>query len=188
MSLPSPRDPAGGSETAPRRPSIAIRAALPSDLSLVLALIRELATYEKLLAEVEVTEELLRDTLFPVGAAPPAAQVLIGEVDGEAAGFAVYFFNFSTFLGKPGLYLEDLFVRPDARGKGLGSALLRHLVGIAADRGCGRMEWAVLDWNTPAIDFYKRMGAGPLDDWTVFRLTRAALRRPGVSPHPGARP
>jgi GNAT superfamily N-acetyltransferase len=186
MSPPSLRRPSGGSDPAPKRAPIAIRAALPSDLPLVLALIRELATYEKLLAEVEVTEARLRDTLFPAGAAPPAAQVLIGEVDGAAAGFAVYFFNFSTFLGKPGLYLEDLFVRPAARGKGLGSALLRHLVGIAADRGCGRMEWSVLDWNTPAIDFYKRMGAQPLDDWSVFRLTGEALRRPGVSSSPTA--
>ncbi len=180
MSPPSQPDPTGGSETAPQRASLAIRAAQPSDLSLILALIRELATYEKLLAEVEVTEDRLRDTLFPAGAAAPAAHVVIGEADGEAAGFAVYFFNFSTFLGKPGLYLEDLFVRPAARGKGLGSALLRHLAGLAADRGCGRMEWAVLDWNSPAIDFYKRMGAVPLDDWTVFRMTGAALRRPDI--------
>jgi GNAT superfamily N-acetyltransferase len=164
------------------RASIAIRDARPSDVPQVLELIRALATYEKLLGEVEVTEDRLRQTLFPGGGAPPAAHVILAELEGTIAGFAVFFFNYSTFLGKPGLYLEDLFVRPEARGQGLGAALLRRLIGLAADRGCGRMEWAVLDWNTPAVEFYRRMGARPLEDWTVFRLTGTALRRPGVSP------
>jgi GNAT superfamily N-acetyltransferase len=164
------------------RASITIRDARPSDVPLALELIRALATYERLLGEVEVTEDRLRETLFPDGGAQPAAHVILGELDGIVAGFAVFFFNYSTFLGKPGLYLEDLFVRPEARGQGLGAALLRHLIGLAADRGCGRMEWAVLDWNTPAVEFYRRMGARPLDDWTVFRLTGTALSRPGLPP------
>ncbi|HEY1763813.1 MAG TPA: GNAT family N-acetyltransferase [Opitutaceae bacterium] len=162
---------------AAARPSIAIRDALLADLAVILSLIRDLAAYERLLDEVEVTEARLQQTLFPAGAAQPSASVVLGELNGAIAGFAVYFYNYSTFLGKPGLYLEDLFVRPEARGQGLGAALLRHLVGIAADRGCGRMEWAVLDWNSPAIEFYSRMGAKPMNDWTVFRLTGSALSR-----------
>jgi len=166
---------------AAARPSIAIRDALAGDVPVILSLIRDLAAYEKLLDEVEVTEKRLQETLFPGGAARPSAHVILGELEGRVAGFAVYFFNYSTFLGKPGLYLEDLFVRPEARGRGLGAALLRHLIGRAADRGCGRMEWAVLDWNTPAIEFYSRMGARPLGDWTVFRLTGSALGRPPLA-------
>jgi GNAT superfamily N-acetyltransferase len=157
-------------------PSIAIRPAAPGDVPLILQLIRELAHYERLLAEVEASEDTLRRTLFPVGEAP-AAHVLIGEVGTVPAGFAVYFFNYSTFLAKPGLYLEDLFVRPESRGKGLGKALLLHLAGLAASKGCGRMEWAVLDWNKPSIDFYRRTGAVPLEDWTTFRLAGESLRR-----------
>jgi len=166
---------------------VAVRKAAPGDIPLVLGFIRELADYERLLGEVEATEEGLRRTLFPQDGSPPAAHVLIGELDGRPAGFAVYFFNYSTFLARPGLYLEDLFVRPRARGNGLGRALLLHLAGIAAERGCGRMEWAVLDWNAPAIEFYRGLGAVPLDDWTVFRLTGRALRE-GKTPGAGGGP
>jgi GNAT superfamily N-acetyltransferase len=158
---------------------IAIRRAHAGDIPLILQLIRELAEYERLLGDVEATEESLGRTLFPGAGAPPAAQVVIGELDGVPEGFAVYFFNYSTFLARPGLYLEDLFVRPAARGKGLGKALLLHLAGLAAERGCGRMEWSVLDWNTPSIEFYKGIGAVPLGDWTTFRLAGEALRRRG---------
>jgi GNAT superfamily N-acetyltransferase len=155
---------------------VAIRRATPGDIPLILQLIRELAAYERLLGDVEATEEGLRRALFPEGGSPAAASVLVGEIGGIAAGFAVYFFNFSTFLAKPGLYLDDLFVRPEWRGKGLGKALLLHLADLAAARGCGRMEWAVLDWNKPAIEFYRSLGAVPLGDWTVFRLAGVALR------------
>jgi GNAT superfamily N-acetyltransferase len=153
---------------------IEIRPAQPDDATLILGLIRDLATYEKLLHEVEATEEKLRATLF---GPDPAARCLLAFAEGRPAGFAVYFFNYSTFLAKPGLYLEDLFVKPDFRGAGLGKALLLHLAKIAHARGCGRMEWSVLDWNQPAIDFYNKLGAVPMDDWTVFRLTGDALKR-----------
>jgi GNAT superfamily N-acetyltransferase len=159
-----------------------VRPATVGDLPLILQLIRELATYEKLLADVEATEEKLKCTLFPAAGASCAAHVIIGEFDGMPAGFAVYFFNYSTFLAKPGLYLEDLFVRPESRGKGLGKALLQHLAQLAGALGCGRMEWAVLDWNTPAIEFYRSTGAVPLEDWTTFRLTGEALRGRGAAP------
>lgn len=168
-----PREAAGGPA------GISIRAASPVDIPLILQLVRELAEYERLLGDVEATEEALARTLFPSGGNPPAAQVVIGLLDGAPAGFAVYFFNYSTFLAKPGLYLEDLFVRPASRGKGLGKALLLHLARLANGRGCGRMEWSVLDWNKPSIEFYKSLGAVPLDDWTIFRLTGDALRRHG---------
>lgn len=149
-----------------------IRSAIPADVPLILAFIRDLATYEKLLHEVVATEDTLRRTLFGV---PPAAQVVIAEENGRPAGFALYFFNYSTFLSRPGLYLEDLFVKPEFRGRGTGKALLLHLAKIANARGCGRMEWAVLDWNEPAKGFYKKLGAVPLDDWRVLRLTGPAL-------------
>jgi GNAT superfamily N-acetyltransferase len=157
-----------------------IRSATAADVPLILRFIRDLATYEKLLDDVIATEEALRRTLFgnpPACGEPvaPAAQVVIAEVDGQPAGFALYFFNYSTFLAKPGLYLEDLFVKPEFRGAGIGKALLLHLAKIANARGCGRMEWAVLDWNEPAKGFYKKLGAVPLDDWRVMRLTGAAL-------------
>jgi GNAT superfamily N-acetyltransferase len=164
-------------EPAAMKPPASVRPAERDDLPLILRFIRELATYERLLAEVEADEERLRRTLFPADGSPPAAHVLIGELDGRPAGFAVYFFNYSTFLAKPGLYLEDLFVMPDERGKGLGKALLLHLARHACDLGCGRMEWSVLDWNEPSIEFYRRLGAAPLSEWTVFRLTGAALSR-----------
>ena len=152
--------------------SCTIRSATADDVPLVLAFIRDLATYEKLLADVVATEDSLRRTLF---GPQPAAQVVIAEVDGRPAGFALYFFNYSTFLAQPGLYLEDLFVKPELRGHGVGKALLLRLARIANERGCGRMEWAVLDWNEPAKGFYRSLGAVQLDDWRVFRLTGTAL-------------
>jgi GNAT superfamily N-acetyltransferase len=156
-----------------------IRSATPADLPLVLRFIRALAEYEKLLPEVEATEERLRATLFPGDAAPVAFCQLAFATDaaglGQAAGFAIYFFNYSTFLAKPGLYLEDLYVHPEFRGRGIGKALLLSLARLANARGCGRMEWAVLDWNQPAIEFYESLGARRLRDWQVCRLTGEAL-------------
>ncbi len=151
-----------------------IRIATIADVPIILELIRALATYERAPNEVTATEEQLVDVLF---GEKPAAEVLLAFEAGAPVGFAVYFYNFSTWLGRPGLYLEDLFVRPEDRGKGYGRALLVHLAKIAHDRGCGRMEWAVLDWNEPAIDFYKKLGARPLDDWTVFRLRHDGIAR-----------
>lgn len=155
----------------------AIRPATADDAHLIHALVYELATYERAPEAVEATPEQLRATLFPGDGQPPAAFAVIAECEGQPAGFALYFFNYSTWLGRPGLYLEDLFVRPDFRGRGVGKALLLHLARLAHDRGCGRMEWAVLDWNQPAIDFYESLGARRLHDWTVCRLDRAALAR-----------
>jgi GNAT superfamily N-acetyltransferase len=153
--------------------NFAIRPAGPADVPVILSLIRDLAEYERLLHEVEATEESLRRSLF---AERPYAEALIGELRGEPVAFAVYFHNFSTFLGKPGLYLEDLFVKPPARGLGIGGAILRHLARIAVERDCGRLEWSVLDWNTPALEFYKSLGAVPMSDWTIHRVTGDALR------------
>jgi GNAT superfamily N-acetyltransferase len=150
-----------------------IRSAEPDDVALILALIGELADYEKLGDQVVAEPAQLAEHLF---GPRPFAEVLIGEVDGQAAGFALFFHNYSTFLGKPGLYLEDLYVRPEARGAGLGKALLATLARLAVERGCGRLEWSVLDWNEPALGFYRSLGAGPLDDWTQYRLTGAALQ------------
>lgn len=159
----------------------AIQPATVSDLSVILQLIRELAEYERAPDDAVATESQLREVLF---GEKPAAEVLLAFENSEPVGFAVYFFNFSTWLGRPGLYLEDLFVRPARRGKGYGRALLERLAQIAHERGCGRMEWAVLDWNEPAIQFYKKLGAKPMDEWTVFRLTSdgiaALAKAPGV--------
>ena len=152
--------------------SFQIRAAQIEDVPLILQLIRDLATYERAPNDVTATEEQLVDVLF---GPRPSAEVLLAFEGGEAVGFAVFFHNFSTWLGRPGLYLEDLFVKPDQRGKGFGRALLADLARIARDRGCGRMEWAVLDWNDPAIQFYRKLGAIPMDEWTVFRLTGEGL-------------
>ncbi len=149
-----------------------IREARPGDESLLLGLIRELAVYEQLEHEVIADESLLSAALF---SPEPTAHAIIAEYKGEPAGFALYFFNFSTFLGRPGLYLEDLFVREPLRGHGIGKALLLHLATLAHQRGCGRMEWSVLDWNQPAIDFYQSLGAVPMEEWTVFRLDREGL-------------
>ena len=150
----------------------AIRAATEHDVPLILQFIRDLAEYERLSHKVIATEEKLRASLF---GNPRYAEVIIGEEDGAAAGFALFFHNYSTFLAQPGIYLEDLFVKPEARGRGYGKAILARLAQIAVARGCGRVEWAVLDWNAPSIAFYKALGAEPMDDWTVFRLTGGAL-------------
>ncbi len=155
--------------------AFSIRSAQPADVPAVLGLIRALADYEKLGHEVVATEARLHAALFPAPGAKPDAHCIIAEVAGAPAGFALYFFNFSTFLAKPGLYLEDLFVKPEFRGQGLGKALLLHLAKLANERGCGRMEWAVLDWNQPAIDFYESLGAKRLKEWQVCRLTGPSL-------------
>ncbi|MBS7663018.1 GNAT family N-acetyltransferase [Pseudomonas lalucatii] len=150
-----------------------IRPAQPADTDLILALIRELAAYEKLGDQVVAQPAQLLEHLF---GPRPHAEVLIGEVDGQAAGFALFFHNFSTFLGQPGIYLEDLYVRPAARGAGLGKALLTRLASLAVERGCGRLDWGVLNWNEPALGFYRSLGARPQDGWTNYRLSGAALR------------
>ena len=155
-------------------PPVQIRDASISDVPIILQLIRDLATCERAPNDVIATEEGLREVLF--GAEPSAKVILIFEGN-EPVGFAVYFFNFSTWLGRPGLYLEDLFVKPETRGRGYGRVLLIHLAKIARDHGCGRMEWAVLNWNEPAIQFYRKLGAIPLEDWTVFRLTQNGINR-----------
>ena len=155
-------------------PEIEIRFATAEDTPLILSLIRELAEYEKLSHEVVADEETLRGSLF---GERPYAQVLMASVDGESVGFALFFHNFSTFLGKPGIYLEDLYVRPAYRGSGAGRALLSRLAQLAVERSCGRLEWWVLDWNEPSIGFYEKLGAEAMDDWTVYRLTGEALRR-----------
>jgi GNAT superfamily N-acetyltransferase len=149
-----------------------IRPATRADVPIVLELIRDLATYERAPNEVTATEEQLVQVLF---GQKPVAEVLLAFEGNTSVGFAVFFHNFSTWLGRPGLYLEDLFVRPEHRGKGYGRALLVDLAKIARDRACGRMEWAVLDWNDPAIEFYKKLGARPLDEWKIFRLTREGI-------------
>ena len=151
-----------------------IRDATVGDVPIVLQLIRHLATYERAPNDVLVTEEGLREVLF---GAEPAAKVVIAFEKAIPVGFAVYFFNFSTWLGRPGLYLEDLFVKPEKRGRGYGRALLVHLAKIAREHNCGRMEWAVLTWNDPAIQFYKKLGAVPLEEWRVFRLTKDGIRK-----------
>src|SRR5437588_8123891 len=153
---------------------LVIRPATAADVPVILELVRALATYERAPNEVTATEKGLTEVLF--GAKPPA-EVLLAFENETAVGFAVFFHNFSTWLGRPGLYLEDLFVRPEDRGKGYGRALLIHLAKIARERGCGRMEWAVLDWNEPAIKFYRQLGAKPMDEWTVFRLTRDGIAK-----------
>ncbi|HYS95611.1 MAG TPA: GNAT family N-acetyltransferase [Chthoniobacterales bacterium] len=154
--------------------NFATRPATAADVPIILELIRALATYERAPNDVTATEDGLSKVLF---GEKPAAEVLLAFENETAVGFAVFFHNFSTWLGRPGLYLEDLFVRPEDRGKGYGRALLIHLAKIARDRGCGRMEWAVLDWNEPAIQFYRKLGAKPMDEWTVFRLTRDGIAK-----------
>jgi len=144
------------------------------DVPLILRLIKALAEYERMSDEVIATEDSLRETLF---GARPSAEVVIAYAGTEPAGFALFFQNYSTFLGKPGLYLEDLFVAPEYRGRGYGKALLQHLATLAVKRGCGRFEWSVLDWNEPAIGFYRKLGAQPMQDWTIFRVSGDALRK-----------
>lgn len=154
--------------------TITIRDAGPDDLPLIFRLICDLAEYERLRHEVSADEETLGHYLFGPS---PKAEVIIGEVDGIARGFALFFHNFSTFEGRPGIYLEDLFVEPEARGSGLGKKLLAALARIAVDRDCARLEWSVLDWNEPAIAFYRSLGAKPMDEWTVNRIDGAALKK-----------
>jgi GNAT superfamily N-acetyltransferase len=149
-----------------------IERATERDVPLILRLIKALADYERMADEVVATEETLRETLF---GAHPSAEVVIGYAGDEPAGFALFFHNYSTFLGRPGLYLEDLFVEPKFRGRGYGRSLLTHLARIAVERKCGRFEWSVLDWNEPAIGFYRKLGAKQMDAWRIFRLTGEAL-------------
>ena len=153
---------------------VRVRAASEEDVPLILSFIEELAEYERLSHEVVATEESLRNWIFGES---PVAEVLIGEDREEPAGFALFFHSFSTFLGRPGIYLEDLYVRPGFRGRGIGRALLVHLAMLAKERGCGRLEWSVLDWNEPAIGFYKGIGASPVGGWTVYRVTGEALEK-----------
>ena len=157
-----------------KKGNFAIRPATVTDVPVILELIRALATYERAPNDVTATEDGLTEVLF---GEKPAAEVLLAFENETAVGFAVFFHNFSTWLGRPGLYLEDLFVRPEDRGKGYGRALLIQLAKIARDRGCGRMEWAVLDWNEPAIQFYLKLSAKPMHEWTVFRLTRDEIAK-----------
>jgi GNAT superfamily N-acetyltransferase len=157
-----------------------IRPARPDDAETLAALIRELATYEKLEVQARATPEALRRDLF---GPRPFAEALVAEVDGGPVGFALFFHNYSTFRGEPGLYLEDLFVRPEHRGLGIGKALLASLARIALERGCGRLEWSVLDWNAPSIGFYRSLGARPMDEWTIYRLDDEPLARlAGLAP------
>lgn len=152
--------------------TLSIRPATPVDLPLIAQFIRDLAEYEKLAHEVRFDEVTLGEKLF---GPRPYAEVIIGELDGAPQGFALFFHNFSTFEGKPGIYLEDLFVRPEARGSGLGKALLSHLAGLCVARDCARLEWSVLDWNSPAIGFYHGLGARLMDEWTVMRVDGDSL-------------
>lgn len=152
---------------------VTIRNATREDVPVILQLIRDLAEYERAPGDVTATESQLLEVLF---GERPSAEVVLALEGSNAVGFAVFFHNFSTWLGRPGLYLEDLFVKPEFRGRGHGRALLVHLARLARERGCGRMEWAVLDWNEPAIKFYRAMGATPMDEWTVFRLTRDGIK------------
>jgi len=154
--------------------NFSIRQATEQDVPLILSFIRQLAEYERLSHEAVVNEKTLRETLF---VPRPYAEVLLGYADEKPVAFAVFFHNFSTFLGRPGLYLEDLFVIPEMRGKGFGRTMLVELARIARERNCGRFEWAVLDWNQPSIQFYKNLGAIPMDEWTIFRVTGEALGR-----------
>ena len=154
--------------------TLAIRPAAAADVPTIALLIRALSQYEKLEQEVTMTEDKLRASMF---GPRPYAEAVLAEDDGQAVGFALFFHNYSTFLAQPGLYLEDLYVLDSQRGKGVGKALLAHLAKIAVERGCGRMEWAVLDWNVDAIGFYERLGAKSNSDWTVYRLTGDSLSR-----------
>lgn len=156
--------------------TLTIRPATPADLPLIADLIRALADYEKLAHEVRFDEGVMGEKLFGHnGGHGPYAEVIIGEIDGVPQGFALFFHNFSTFEGKPGVYLEDLFVQPAARGSGLGKALLSRLAAIAVERDCARLEWSVLDWNEPSIGFYKALGARMMDEWTIMRVDGDAL-------------
>lgn len=160
--------------------TIDIREATAADVAVILELIRGLADYEKLSDHVTATADKLRDTLF---GERRGADVLLASVEAECVGFALFFPNYSTFLAKPGIFLEDLYVKPEWRGKGIGTALLRRVAATAVERGCGRFEWEVLDWNTPSIGFYRSLGAVPMDDWTKYRVTgEALLKLSGLKP------
>ena len=152
--------------------SFEIKSATQQDIPLILSFIKELAEYEKLSHEVIATEEILQETLF---GEKSHAEVIIGYLDSQPVGFALFFHNFSTFLGRPGIYLEDLYVKPEARGHGVGQKMLAYLAKLAKERKCGRLEWWVLDWNESAVGFYKRLGAKAMDEWTVYRVTGKAL-------------
>jgi GNAT superfamily N-acetyltransferase len=154
--------------------TLRLRPAEPADVHVLAELIRGLARFEKLEHEVTLTDELLAAGLF---GPRPYAEAVLADVDGRAAGFALFFHSFSTFLGRPGIYLEDLFVVPEHRGQGIGRALLAHLARLAVERGCGRLEWAVLDWNSEAIALYERLGARPNSEWTTYRITGESLDR-----------
>jgi GNAT superfamily N-acetyltransferase len=158
-------------------PPLTLQPARPEDVPLIVELIRDLADFERLADQVRVDPVRLREHLF---GPRPYAECVIAWVAADAAGFALYFHNYSTFVGRPGIYLEDLFVRPAFRGQGYGEALLRFLARTAVERGCGRLEWSVLDWNQRAIDFYRKLGAVPMDEWTVFRVSDDALARLGA--------
>jgi GNAT superfamily N-acetyltransferase len=158
----------------PETRAVSIRQSTVADVPLILSFIRGLAEYERLAHAVVATEDILTASLF---GRRPSAEVVIAEVDGSAAGFALFFHNFSTFIGKPGIYLEDLFVLQEMRGRGIGKALLQHLASLAVERDCGRLEWAVLHWNEPAIGFYRSLGAVALTEWNVYRLAGKALMR-----------
>ena len=160
-------------------PACQISPARADDLPEILAMIRELAEFEHLLHEVIATEEQLGRDLF---GERPHVEVLIARVDADVAGFALFFHNYSTFMGRPGIYLEDLYIRPAHRGHGCGKALLAHVARLAVERGCGRFEWSVLDWNQRAVDFYQALGARPMSDWTLMRVTGEALRKLGSKP------
>jgi GNAT superfamily N-acetyltransferase len=160
------------SAAVPEKSKLTIRKASANDIPLVFQLIKELAEFERISREVIATEEILRESLF---GERPAAEVILAEFAAGPAGFAVYFNNFSTFVGRPGLYVEDLYVRPEYRGVGVGKALLKHCASVARERNLGRVEWAVLEWN-PARNFYEHFGARALDDWVIFRLTGDALK------------
>jgi GNAT superfamily N-acetyltransferase len=149
-----------------------IRLAAAADVQLIFKMILELAAYEKLQEQVTATAEILREWIFE----KKKAEVLIAEENGRPVGYALYFYNFSTFLGRAGIYLEDLYIRPEARKKGYGKAIFKHLAQLCADTGCGRLEWACLDWNQSSIDFYRSMGAEPMSDWTTYRLTEKELK------------
>ena len=152
--------------------NLIFRYAVREDAALILSFIKELAEYEKLLDEVVATEDLLKEWIFDKG----KAEVLFAMVDGKEVGFALFFHNFSTFLGRAGLYLEDLFVKQEYRGQGIGKAFLKKLAEIAVERGCGRFEWSCLDWNQPSIDFYLSLGAKPMEEWTIYRVVGDGLK------------
>jgi GNAT superfamily N-acetyltransferase len=155
-------------------PHFDIRVATEADVSIILSFIKKLADYERLAHEVVATEETLRETLF---GRRRTAEIAIGYFKGEPVGFVLYFHNYSTFLGRPGIYIEDLFVDEAFRRRGFGTALLRYVAGVASQRRCGRLEWSVLDWNEPAINFYKKLGAVPMSEWTIFRVTGKELAK-----------